>query len=145
MPDTEKITNVLLLLMLGVAAIEDLKTGKISLILPAAGVGLCMLQQILSGEFRIGDAAMGAGIGFILILLSFASSQAVGYGDGIMLMATGCVLGGLFNFLLLLCSLLISALYSIAMLALKRKKKADRIPFIPFVLGGFVLLTGVYG
>ena len=144
MPDTDQIVNVLLLLMVGAAAIEDLKTGRINIILAAAGTGLCLSLQLLSGMFRFGDAALGAGVGVLMLLLGYASSQAIGYGDGVILTATGCVLGGSYNFLLLLCSLLFSALYSIVVLILRRRKKTDRIPFVPFVLGGLVLLTGVY-
>ena len=144
MSDIDRIIHILILLMLAAAAEEDVKTGKIRLILPAAVAMLCLPLQLATGAFRIGEAALGAGAGIVLLLLGYASSQAIGYGDGIILTVTGCILGGMFNFLLVLSSLLISALYSMIMLALKRKRKADQIPFIPFVLGGFVLLTGVY-
>lgn len=144
MSDTDRLIYILMLLMLAACAWEDLRSGKIRVILPALGTGLCLSLQLITGTFRIGDAALGAGAGAVLLILGYASSQAVGYGDGIILTATGCVLGGAFNFLLVLCSLLFSALYAICMLALKRKRKEDRVPFLPFVLGGFVLLTGVY-
>ena len=126
------------------AAQEDVRTGKISMVPPALGAALCVGFQIVAGEFRPGDAALGAGVGFMLLLIGYASRQAVGYGDGLLFAATGCCLGSTDNVVLLLCSLLMCSFYSMVMLVSRRKKRNDRIVFVPFVLGGFVLLTGVY-
>lgn len=140
----DKVQEVILLLMLGIAAQEDVRTGKICMIPPAAGAALCIALQILSGEFRPVETAFGAGVGLMLLLIGYASRQAVGYGDGLLFAATGCGLGGTDNILLLLCSLLMCSVYSIVMLVSRRKNRSDRIMFVPFVLCGFVLLTGVY-
>jgi len=139
-----KIQETILLLMLALAAQEDVRTGKISMGPPAVGAVLCIAFQIAAGEFRPADAALGAGVGLMLLLIGYASRQAVGYGDGLMFTATGCCLGSVDNVVLLLCSLLMCSAYSIVMLVSRRKKRNDRIVFVPFVLGGFVLLTGVY-
>ena len=139
-----KIQEMILLLMLAVAAQEDVRTGKISILPPALGAALCVGFQIVAGEFRPGDAALGAGVGFMLLLIGYASRQAVGYGDGLLFAATGCCLGSTDNVVLLLCSLLMCSFYSMVMLVSRRKKRNDRIVFVPFVLGGFVLLTGLY-
>ena len=139
-----KIQEMILLLMLAMAAQEDVRTGEISMVTPALGAALCVGFQIVAGEFRPGDAALGAGVGFMLLLIGYASRQAVGYGDGLLFAATGCCLGSTDNVVLLLCSLLMCSFYSMVMLVSRRKKRNDRIVFVPFVLGGFVLLTGVY-
>ena len=61
-----KIQEMILLLMLAVAAQEDVRTGKISILPPALGAALCVGLQIAAGEFRPGDAALGAGAGGML-------------------------------------------------------------------------------
>lgn len=139
-----KIQEIILLLMLAMTAQEDIRTGKISMVPPAVGAALCVGLQIAAGDFRPVDAVFGAGVGLMLLLIGYASRQAVGYGDGLLFAATGCCLGGTDNVVLLLCSLLMCSVYSMVMLISHRKNRNDRIVLVPFVLGGFVLLTGVY-
>lgn len=81
----------------------------------------------------------GSMVGLILLLLGFASKEALGYGDGLLLSATGIFLGFQRNCLLLFCAVLCASLFSICLLTAGRKKKEDRIPFAPFVLAGFIL------
>lgn len=140
--DEEIIINGILLLFLAAAAWEDMKTGGITVILLASGAMAGVLARIITGHTEVPDMAVGAGIGLVLLIISFGSRQALGYGDGLLLAVSGICLGGMKNLILLLISLVMAALCSAFLVMTGKKKSRDRIPFAPFVLGGFVLMTG---
>ena len=143
--DEIKVTEMVLLLFLFLAAFEDLRSQRLSLILLASGGAGGVLVRILTGTAAVKDMAEGLGLGMVMLLISYAGRQALGYGDGLLMAACGVFLGGIGNVILLLCSLMIAGVYSIILLAAKKKKGKDRLPFAPFVLGGFVLMKGLFG
>ena len=134
------VSDGLLLLLLGTAAYTDWKTKTLKLWMLAFGSVAGSLLQLLSGRKALYDLASGALIGLLLLLAAYASRESIGYGDGFLFIATGSFLGWKENLALLFYSLLSAALCSMILLALKRKKRKDPIPFVPFVLAGFDLV-----
>ena len=130
-----QITEVILLLMLAAAAMQDTRTGTINILTAAAGAALCIGAKIFTGVFQAEDTLLGAGVGIAMLLIGYASRQALGYGDGVLLTATGCALGAADNFVLLLLSLVLSGIVSIIFMVMKKRRGCDRIAFAPFVLG----------
>ncbi|MBQ9031932.1 MAG: hypothetical protein IJ106_10860 [Parasporobacterium sp.] len=151
MQNSELILKLMLLMLLAMAAYEDYQTGTLSLMLLGTGAFAGTAVRILGMEPEVLNTAAGvlsgflAGIapGLVLLILGFASREAVGYGDGLLICVTGIFLGGSGNFLLLLFSLLLAAFGSVLLMILKIRRRTDRIVFAPFVLGGYLLLTGV--
>ena len=134
-----------LLLFLALAGWIDRKHLTLPIGLLAAGALAGALINIFSGQRSFLDMAAGAGIGLVMLLIGYASRQALGYGDGLLMAAAGAFLGGTGTLVLLLCSLLVAAVSSMVLLAAKKKGRKDRIAFAPFVLAGFVLMKGVFG
>ena len=141
----EMITESTLLLFLALAGWIDRKNLMLPAWLLAVGALAGVLINLLTGQRPLWDIAAGTGIGLVMLLIGYASRQALGYGDGLLMAAAGTYLGGTGTLVLLLCSLLAAAITSMALLAAKKKGRKDRIAFAPFVLAGFVLMKGVFG
>ena len=75
--------------------------------------------------------------GGVLLLLSIAASGKVGFGDGLAVCAAGIWCG--------METILLSLFFALLMvpaaagILLLRKKRAGEVPFIPFLLAGFIL------
>ena len=76
--------------------------------------------------------------GGLFLLAYFISKKGVGMGDVKLFAVTGCYVGGGSIMPLVFFSVLISALFSIVMLILKKINLKEEIPFAPFVLAGTI-------
>lgn len=83
----------------------------------------------------------GAGLlpGIILLLIGKVTKEAVGYGDGITMLVCGLFLGFTGSLGLLFTALLLSAFYSLVLLVIWKEKKNYTIPFLPFLLGAYMV------
>ena len=138
-------SRVVLLLFLAAAAYEDWKTGELSILLIGAGGIAGIVYQVVVKKASATELTAGAAVGFMLLLIAFASRQGIGYGDGFLMMAAGIFLGGTRCILLLLYALLLSLLYVVLMRLCRQKQWKDRIVFAPFLLSGYLLLEGLGG
>jgi len=141
----QSITESVLLLFLALAGWLDRKRMMLPVILPAAGALTGILINLLTKQLSILEIAAGTGIGLMMLLVGYASRQALGYGDGLLMAAAGCFLGSMQTSILLLCSLLAAAVVSIILILAKKRGWKDRIPFAPCVLAGFVFMKGIFG
>ena len=131
------------LIFLAAAAYEDCKTERISLTLICIGGAVGLAAAIITRDKDIMQILYGMLTGSAVLLIGYASREAVGYGDGLIFTVTGIFLGWLDNIILIVSSLLLAAVCSMILLALKIKKRNDRIAFAPFILGAYVLVKAV--
>ena len=137
--------KILVLGLLSLCSLEDVKYRRLTVIyilmFGIVGVILNMFAPVCS----IYSILWGMLLGIVLILISIATRGSLGLGDGILLVVTGVYLGGYGNLQLFLYGLLLSALCSLGLLVLKRKKRKDEIAFVPFLLLSyfFLLFQGV--
>ncbi|MCI9526736.1 MAG: hypothetical protein HFH37_07450 [Lachnospiraceae bacterium] len=137
--------KILVLGLLSLCSLEDVKYRRLTVIyilmFGIVGVILHMFAPVCS----IYSILWGMLLGIVLILISIATRGSLGLGDGILLVVTGVYLGGYGNLQLFLYGLLLSALCSLGLLVLKRKKRKDEIAFVPFLLLSyfFLLFQGV--
>ncbi len=132
--------KMLVLRLLSLCSFEDVKYRRLTVIyifmFGIAGVILHMFAPVCS----IYSILWGMLLGLVLILISAATRGSLGMGDGILLVVTGVYLGGYGNLQLFLYGLLLSALCSLGLLVLKRKKRKDEIAFVPFLLLSYFFL-----
>ncbi|MBR3040197.1 MAG: prepilin peptidase [Lachnospiraceae bacterium] len=135
----DKISLAICFLFLLIEGIAD-KRNNIIPILPA---GVCMLAGLVFGILRgretLISIILGALLGGIVILLAQATKEKIGYGDGLVLVATGLLLGFRRNLLLLLFSLFLSALAGIWILLSRRGNRNTKMAFVPFMLPALTL------
>lgn len=129
---------------LGICMIHDIHDKKIpaiwiwSCLGIATGYRLCM---IVLGRSSIKESMFCILPGIALLIFSYMSEQ-VGSGDGWLIIA-----GGLFlkweELIDVLCYAFVAAgLFSVCFLLVRYKKRKDRIPFVPFLFFGTMVLIG---
>lgn len=125
----KKIPNQLLLALSG---------GRVLLLLLEWGVfpemGLSLSLSSILGTF------LGSGL---FLLAYFISRGGVGMGDVKLFGVIGCYVGVGTIMPLAFMTIIISAVYSIVMLLLKKIKLKEEIPFAPFVLTGTILTLAI--
>lgn len=98
------------------------------------------LQNTLVSLLQYG---IGAGLGLLLMFLSFASRSSIGYGDGLAVCAAGALLGFSDESACLLLGLFFSAAWSLILLIRKKASRNDTIPFLPFLFAGHAVLISI--
>ncbi|MCR4329193.1 MAG: prepilin peptidase [Candidatus Roizmanbacteria bacterium] len=127
-----------------VIAITDMKYQ----IIPDWAVVLLFLIGISINIDRIFYYFAGSLIGvfFLWIIYHLSQGKAMGYGDVKLIAAQGMILSLPFLFISLYISFLLGGLYSVPLLAMRKKKMTSQIPFGPFLVIGFLISTFVsYG
>lgn len=132
--------NVILLILLLICAVEDFKRKEVTvtyiLLFGVVGVVLHLFYPNCSVYSMLWGLLLGIGV----MVVSFLSHGSIGMGDGILLAVTGVYLGGYENLELFLMGLFLAAIWSLVLLVRKKKKRKERIAFIPFLLAAYALM-----
>ncbi|MDE6712351.1 MAG: prepilin peptidase [Lachnospiraceae bacterium] len=83
---------------------------------------------------------VGILIGIILLLIGRFCGGCIGTADGIMTAVIGGVIGYRDTLLLLMNAILAAAFFSIVLIVIKKAGRGTTIPFIPFLLLGYLLI-----
>ncbi len=130
--------------MLTLCSIQDISRKQIRLN-PVLGFGILgVIFHVLWQQQTIGSILLGMLVGVGLLLLSLLTCGRIGMGDGVLLTVTGVYLGLRQNLTLFVWALFICGGWALLQLLLRRKRRQDEIPFVPFLLIAYVaLLAGV--
>lgn len=132
------------ILLLG--SISDLRTKGIPVFLLMAGnIGgllcfLCRFYQELTGITMIIELVGSILPGLGLFLLSFLTGRKIGVGDGLILLSVGMFESSRMTWATLCFGLFLQSVFAILLLVLKKAKRDTRIPFVPFLLAGRIIL-----
>ena len=128
-----------LLGLLSVCGLEDIRIKRIRLVVVNAFAILGVILHIIYERLSWADMLLGALIGVVLIFISYFSHEKIGYGDGLIFMATGIYLGFWNNLVLLWLSTTLAGVYGLVMMLFKKKKRSSEIPLVPFILAVYVI------
>ncbi len=145
---------VLILTLLQSLALIDIKLK----IIPNLLLGICLAVRLVLyiAEFilsRNGFIAIiksdliGFAFGFcLLLIISLITKQSIGFGDVKLFGIIGITLGMTCTFMTLFSASVISAVYGIALMIIKKKSGKTSMPFAPFIYLGYVvcLILSVY-
>lgn len=130
---------------LGIASIWDVKSMRI----PIWFLWLGLFSSLVSGAYTIFSGReiwnqwLAGGIpGGISLLLSLGTREQIGYGDGVVLLTVGWMLGVKAGVLISILGLACSFLVSVGVLVCKRGNRSTRLPFVPFLMVGYMLVLG---
>ncbi|MBQ8315149.1 MAG: prepilin peptidase [Lachnospiraceae bacterium] len=101
--------------------------------------GLLLLAgcfHAIGWQSRVGGVAVGA----LILLFGYFSKEAIGMADGVVISACGAAFGIYETVALCFFAALYAAVFSFALLLLKRAGRKSRIPFLPFFLLGYVTM-----
>lgn len=136
------INNILIVVFLLCESFEDIKNRTLKLNKLIIFLGIGILQQIADGKFSLNTVVLGVVPGVILLIISYLSGEAIGYGDG----AVVLILGALAGYKCALLSFAIGCVMAMvpAMIQYIRNPYGNRpLPFIPCLfagyLGGFII------
>ena len=138
-----KITLIVLLFYLTLCGILDLMNKQIPGIIIWSGLligTIYFIMQLIIKEREIIDFVTAIIPGIILLVISKLTDNALGTGDGIVIIITGLVLTFIQNVCMLTISFFLAAFFSIFLLILRKKSRKEKIPFIPFVMCGFLIM-----
>ena len=135
--------QVLLFIFLLIATVLDIRSRRIPALLfvifGAAGIIVrvfVIMDQSQSPSIM--EALFGIMIGAVFIGISLISDGKLGMGDAIAILVTGIYLTGSGTAFTVLYAMLLSALFSIVLLALHKGTRKTELPFLPFLLAGFL-------
>lgn len=130
---------------LAVCALFDCRKKQVPLIVIITGILLAFFCRLTGVLENIGWERMFLAVlpGALFLLLAFLTREKVGYGDGWMLIMTGMFAGDRRGVLILLLSLLMESAAVIVLLALRKIKREEEIPFAPFLLLGMGVVLWV--
>lgn len=131
--------KVVLILFLGICAVFDIRKKEIPVILILIGIVFSFginIWQIYDKNITIADAGASLIIGVFVICLSFCTRERIGYGDGLILIVSGLMLGFYQCFLGLCISLVFSSVCALFLLITHKAGKDSGLPFVPFLTVG---------
>ena len=129
------------LVMLGslmALSVMDLRTKKIPL-MPVLVLGVMFFVYRIWSGVPLLEVAAGAIPGGILLLVSVLTEESIGYGDGLVLLVLGVLCGVAKAVAVLGMALLLAAVLSMVLLALKRVGRKTELPFLPCLCSGYLL------
>ena len=135
--------EVMIAIILFVLSMVDIRSKRIPLLMI---VGLIMMAIVSSLILQPVDwvlMAAGAVVGIVFLLISKVTREKLGYGDSLIILALGILLGFWKVMILILIAFLASACFGIIMVCWKKKNKNTSFPFVPFITLSYALVMFV--
>ena len=102
-----------------------------------------IVLSIVQGQQDFIQAFFGALVGVMVLAIAFLTKSKIGYGDGLLLIATGALLGLRVNLFMFLFGLFLASLKGIWLIISGKGTKNASMPFIPFLIPGLTLTLAV--
>lgn len=135
--------SVVALILLIPCSVQDIRTRTVPAWWLAAGsaVALCMAGWLVhSGETEMVNLAFAGSPGVFLLALSMVTEQQIGMADGICAMILGMLIGSPWIYITLVISLILSSVCAGVLLMSRKGNSRTRMPWIPFLTAGHLLL-----
>lgn len=117
---------------------------RVYLLLALAGLGMKYLHMdkglLDKGIGLLKEMSLAFIPGAVALFLSWVSREAIGYGDSCLILGCGFSLGIERCMELILWAFFFSALWSLGLLVVCRADRRREIPFVPFLLLGWIML-----
>ena len=135
----DRIRIILCLMLLLAEGIWDKRTKKIRLIPLLIAFPVGIILSFLQGKEDGIYSLFGMIPGLLFLGIAVLTKEKVGYGDGMVILVTGVLLGLKINLMMVFLGLFLAALGSIWLLIRKRAGRKTKIAFIPFLLPALTL------
>lgn len=132
--------NIVLTLYLLLCTRSDIKTYTVSLRLSAIAAIILIIVRLIANTGNLPDILLSLMPGILILAVGLITRQSIGYGDGIVFMTTGIGVGSRYIVLLIFISFILSSFYALFLIS-KKKSGKTAIPFVPFILSGFIIVN----
>lgn len=122
-------------------AIQDIRYKRINTWIIISGFVIIVICMPFSVSINLMERSLGLLTGLSLMGISKATGGKIGMGDGMLLCVSGVGLGFWANLELFAIGLFLAAVVSIILLIIKRVNRKYSIPFVPFLLMGYIIQT----
>lgn len=126
-------------IFLSICAVFDIRKKEIPLIMVILGMAAAVgidLWRIFNRTLSITEMGFAILPGLFLLSVGFCTKEKVGYGDGLLLVVSGLLVGFHKCCLSLFISLVCCSVCALFLLVLHKAKKNSSIPFVPFMAIG---------
>lgn len=104
-----------------------------------ANIILGVVMHIAMCDMETKSLLLGVALGAIFMITSALTKEKLGYGDSIVFLATGVIMGGEKSFLIIFWSFFACSLFSVVAILCKKLSLKSSLPFMPFVLVGAII------
>jgi leader peptidase (prepilin peptidase)/N-methyltransferase len=130
--------SVGVLIPLGICAVTDLLYRKIWMPVVLFAVPCIVVCLYVTGQWKLSDFVMGFAVCLFFEGMSVLTGGQLGKGDGAVLGMTALALGVWDGLFFLMASFFYAFVAALFLVVFLRKKGKTKIPFVPFVLLGYV-------
>ena len=141
MDPIKSVRFALVFIVLVIEALKDFRKKEVNIPVLGILVVAAMVMIFLGKDISVSNAIIGLAEGLLLILVSVMTKGQIGIGDGILLAACGLMLGGKDNMVMFFFACLSSAIVSVLIMIIKKADKKTTIPFVPFMIPGFLIMV----
>ena len=106
-----------------------------------AGTGYQIWKWVKGDPVSIVLIGVGVIVGILFLGVSKITGQALGYGDGIIILILGICLGFWDLSIVLMIAFFIASVMAIALIVVKKGKKKRTMPFVPFLCIGYIVFV----
>ena len=129
----DKMYWIWIMIFLCICTFTDINVcGWLCILNIVAAIMLHTIFRDISGKFLI----EGAIIGGIFLIISVVTREKIGYGDSLVFLAIGLIMGGERCFVIIFWSFLLCSIFSLVAIILKKTTFKSTVAFMPFVLAG---------
>lgn len=117
-------------------AIYDIRKKEIPLLPMILGIIFALIAwiwRILTGKAELTELFSAVLPGIFLLVIGLCSKEKIGFGDGILLVMIGLMIGFPLCLGVLCIGLIGSCLYALFLLVFRKAKRGDSFPFAPFL------------
>ncbi|MBR5648884.1 prepilin peptidase [Pseudobutyrivibrio sp.] len=133
-----------LFIFYGLTAFDDIKTKQVRMleiiVFGILGIIVNIVWPVKSFESII----CGLLVGIVLYLFSILTNEKIGKGDCFIIMVSGLYLGFIDVLVLIWISSLLALIYGLITIKRLKKDSSYEMPFVPFLLSGFLLMYAVH-
>lgn len=140
-----KIYWIWTLLFLLVCTITDIRKRIIYGWFCVTNIIVVIVVHIVIGDNEIKSFISGIMLGMIFVMISLLTKEKLGYGDSMVLLSIGAILGGGKLFLIIFWSFLICSIFSVTAIICRKMSLKSSLAFVPFVLMGAIIVCIKYG
>lgn len=120
--------------------IRDFRRKEISLKVCIVFAAIGVLFAVPFWQSSWPDFIAGILTGVLLLVIAGISRESIGYGDGVIILAAGVLLGGHRTILLLMYALFFCCLYALTRFLFRMANRKKRIAFVPFMIPSYLLI-----
>lgn len=129
---------------LAICSVTDIVSKKIYLNVCTGFMAAGILINLMCGRHDISYFIKAVIPGIIVMIISLATRESVGAGDGLIIITTGVIYGLSNNLNICGMAFFVLLVYCVIMLLAGRMKLSDKIPFSPFLMIGNMVFI-LYG